>query len=191
MADTIWDAFAPFDERFYASLARMVHEEPVQPRDVGMIGMLRTLGIEKGQAFAPDESTRPALHAAAQEAHAWLMDRLVTSGERYWPDRTWDVPVPPIGPKSGFTWEADGMVDVDARGVAFFSFFCPPKRLGTGQFYLVTFRDGTGQRLRGGDTYRLRVPADVPVQQFWSVTAYDHGTAALIRQGGTGLPRLV
>jgi hypothetical protein len=46
----------------------------------------------------------------------------------------------------------------------------------------VTFRDGTGQRLRGGDTYRLRVPADVPVQQFWSVTAYDHGTAALIRQ---------
>jgi hypothetical protein len=73
------------------------------------------------------------------------------------------------------------MLDVDARAVAFFSFFCPPKRLGTGQFYLVTFFDGTGQRLRGGDTYRLRVPADVPVQQFWSVTTYDHETAALIR----------
>jgi hypothetical protein len=96
----------------------------------------------------------------------------VTYGERYWPDGSWDVPVPPIGPQSGFTWEADGLVDVDARGIAFFSFFCPPKRLGTGQFYVVTFRDGTGQRLRGGATYRLRVPADVPVHQFWSVTAY-------------------
>ena len=33
---------------------------------------------------------------------------------------------PPIGPKSGFTWEANGILDVDARGIAFFNFFCPP-----------------------------------------------------------------
>jgi hypothetical protein len=72
-------------------------------------------------------------------------------------------------------------LDVDARGIAFFSFFCPPKKLGTGQFYLATFFDGKGQRLRGGETYRLRVPGDVPVTQFWSVTVYDLATSALIR----------
>jgi hypothetical protein len=70
---------------------------------------------------------------------------------------------------------------VNARGIAFFSFFCPPKSLGAGQFYLAEFLDANGQRLRGGDTYRLRVPADVPVNQFWSVTVYDHATCALIR----------
>jgi hypothetical protein len=60
------------------------------------------------------------------------MDRLVTYGQPYWPGRKWD-PVLPIGPKSGFTWEADNVLDVDARGVAFFSFFCPPKKLDAGQ----------------------------------------------------------
>jgi hypothetical protein len=128
MADTVWDAVARFDDSFYESLARMVSEEPVQPRDAAMMGMLRTLGIDKGKDFRPDEPTRAALKAAALEAHAWFMDRLVTYGEHYWPDSKWDVPAAPIGPKSGFTWEANGILDVDARGIAFFSFFRPPKR---------------------------------------------------------------
>jgi hypothetical protein len=181
MADTIWDAVARFDDSYYASLARMVSEETVQPRDGAVIGMLRTLGIDKGKDFRPDESTRAALKAAAQEAHAWFMNRLVTYGEHYWPDSKWDVPAAPIGPKTGFTWESNGILDVDARGIAFFSFFCPPKKLGTGQFYLVTFFDDKAQRLRGGEIYRLRVPGDVPVTQFWSVTVYEHATCALIR----------
>jgi hypothetical protein len=181
MADTVWDAVARFDDSFYASLARMVSEEPVQPRDAAMMGMLRTLGIDKAKDFKPDEPTRAGLKAAAEEAHAWFMDRLVTYGDHYWPDSKWDVPAAAIGPKSGFTWEANGILDVDARGIAFFSFFCPPKKLGTGQFYLVTFFDGKAQRLRGGENYRLRVPGDVPVTQFWSATVYDHATCALIR----------
>ena len=181
MADTLWDAVARFDDGFYASMAHMVSEEPVQPRDAEMTGALRALGIDKGKEFKPDEPTRAALKVAAQEAHAWLMDRLVTYGSHYWPDGKWDIPAPPIGSKSGFTWEADGILDVDARGIAFFSFFCPPKKVGAGQFYLVTFFDVKGQRLRGGETYRLRVPGDVPVTQFWSVTVYEHATCALIR----------
>jgi hypothetical protein len=72
MADTVWDAVARFDDSFYESLARMVSEEPVQPRDAAMMGMLRTLGIDKGKDFRPDEPTRAALKAAALEAHAWF-----------------------------------------------------------------------------------------------------------------------
>jgi hypothetical protein len=181
MADTLWDAVPRFNDDFYTSMARVVSEEPVQPRDAEMTAMLRALGIEKGKEFKPDEPTRAGLNSAAQEAHAWFMERLVTYGEHFWPDGKWDVPAPPIAPKSDFTWEADGILDVDARGIAFFSFFCPPKKLGTGQFYLATFFDGKGQRLRGGETYRLRVPGDVPVTQFWSVTVYDLATSALIR----------
>jgi hypothetical protein len=91
------------------------------------------------------------------------------------------VAAPPIAPQSGFTFEADGILDVDARGIAFYSFFAPPKRVGPGQFYLATFVDREGQRLRGGETYRLRVPGDVPVDQFWSVTVYELATCALLR----------
>ena len=32
-----------------------------------------------------------------------------------------------------------------------------------------------------GSSYRLHVPGDVPVKQFWSVTIYGHATCALIR----------
>jgi hypothetical protein len=40
-------------------------------------------------------------------------------------------------------------LDVDARGIVFYSFFAPPKKLGAGQFYLAAYLDGAGQRLRG------------------------------------------
>jgi hypothetical protein len=181
MAETVWDAVPRFDDGFYTNLARMVDEEPVRPNDSEMIGMLRVIGIEQGEEFKPDGQTGILLKAAAEEAHAWFTERLVTYGEHYWPDGMWDVPVPPIGPRSGFTWEAKGILDAGARGIAFFSFFCPPKKLGAGQFYLVTFLDDKAQRLKGGGAYRLRVPSDVPISQFWSVTVYDHSTCSLIR----------
>ncbi len=60
-------------------------------------------------------------------------------------------------------------------------FFFAPKRLGEGQFYFLAIHDENGNDLDGGSTYRLRVPADAPVRQYWSVVAYDRETHALIR----------
>ena len=36
--------------------------------------------------------------------------------------------------------------------------------------------------LDGSNTYRLRVPPDVPAKQFWAVTVYDLETAGFIRE---------
>jgi len=55
------------------------------------------------------------------------------------------------------------------------------KHLGEGQYYLMTIVDKTGQPLDGGKGYRLRVPANAPVSLYWSATAYDRATHALIR----------
>ena len=35
--------------------------------------------------------------------------------------------------------------------------------------------------MEGGKSYRLHVPPNVPVQQYWSVTVYDRETHALVR----------
>lgn len=43
---------------------------------------------------------------------------------------------------------------------------------GSGQVYLSTKRDREGNVLKGGETYRLRVPANAPAEQFWAVTLY-------------------
>ncbi len=45
----------------------------------------------------------------------------------------------------------------------------------------MTIVDKTGQPLDGGSNYRLRVPANAPVSLYWSATAYDRATHALIR----------
>ena len=55
------------------------------------------------------------------------------------------------------------------------------KRLGAGQFYLISISDKDGNPYDGGKTYRLTVPPNAPVEQYWSVTAYDRQTHALIR----------
>jgi hypothetical protein len=70
---------------------------------------------------------------------------------------------------------------VDARGVAYtYAYFCP-KHAGAGSAYLLTIADKQGRMLDGGMTYRLTVPANVPVKQYWSATVYDRATHAPLR----------
>ena len=71
-ADVVFDATIPYDVRFFESLARMVDSQPWLERDKAMIDSLKTLGIEKGKAFAPDAKTRDIMNEAAQEARQWL-----------------------------------------------------------------------------------------------------------------------
>jgi hypothetical protein len=48
--------------------------------------------------------------------------------------------------------------------------------LAFGQVYLETSKDKAGNWLDGGKTYRMRVEANPPVRQFWSITLYDNVT---------------
>jgi hypothetical protein len=50
-----------------------------------------------------------------------------------------------------------------------------------GQTYLIASKDSDGDALEGDKEYRLHVPPSVPVEQYWSVTAYDRETHALIK----------
>ena len=70
---------------------------------------------------------------------------------------------------------------VDGRAVAYTVGFFSAKHLGAGQFYLMALKDKDGYSFEGGNTYRLIVPANSPVQQYWSATVYNRDTHALIR----------
>src|SRR5271165_4336319 len=71
MTDIVYEPAVPYDLGFYVSLSRMINEEPVQTKDLEMLGMLLPLGIEKGKTFDADTATRAVLNSAASEAHAW------------------------------------------------------------------------------------------------------------------------
>ena len=94
----------------------------------------------------------------------------------------WTVPAPPDLVKAAQEAYADpNSYPIDTRALAYSYAFVGIKRLGAGQFYLISIRDKDGQSFDGGQTYRLTVPANPPVEQYWSVTAYDRQTHALIK----------
>ena len=178
MTEVMFNGLIKYDETFFASLARALDEETVQSRDLQMLGMLLPLGIEKGKAFKPDAATLAQMKAAAEEAHAWLMEKAATDVTPWWPDSQWVVPTPPITMKTEFRWDMPDYFGVDARAVALSQYFCPTAKLGTGSFYFGTFHDHRGAPLEGGTNYRLSVPSDVPVREFWSVTVYSLKTSS-------------
>jgi hypothetical protein len=174
----MYNGLVKYDETFFASRARALNDETVQPRDLQMMGMLLPLGIEKGKEFKPDAATVAQLKTAAAEAQAWLIDKAATDVTPWWPGSQWCVPTPPITVPSNFRWETPNYFDVDSRGIALSQYFCPTAKLGTGSFYFGTFHDHSGKPLEGGNNYRLHVPAEVPVSQFWSATVYSLKTSS-------------
>ena len=178
MSDVMYNGLVNYDASFFTNLSRILNEETVQPRDLEMMGMLLPLGIEKGKEFKPDAATVPLLKAAAEEALAWLMYKAATDVTPWWPDSQWCLPSPPSTVPTMFKWELTNYFDVDGRGIALSQYFCPTAKLGSGSFYFGTFHDHTGQLLDGGKAYRLHVPADVPVREFWSVTVYSLETSS-------------
>jgi hypothetical protein len=181
--DVVFDSTIPYDLRFFESLDHIVQAEPWLERDKAMIDQLKSIGIEKGKPFEPDPKTRDILNDAASEAHAWLVTKYEAFfSSRYYDDARWAMPgsLELMGEMETFYAKPD-IYPVDDRGVTYsYGYFCP-KHLGGGSSYLLTIADKGGQSLDGGTTYRLTVPANAPVKQYWSATVYDRATHAPIR----------
>jgi hypothetical protein len=181
--DVVFDATIPYDLRFFQSLDRTVQSEPWLTRDKAMIDQLKSIGIEKGKPFNPDAKTQDILKAAAREAHAWLDARYETVfSQPYFEGGRWAFPVSrELGENQPTFFAKPDVYPVDDRGLAYSFGFVGIKHLGAGQYYLMAIKDKEGQPFDGGSAYRLTVPANAPVKQYWSATAYDRATHALIR----------
>ena len=180
MAGKLFDGIAAFDDRFYDSPAAIVNEEPVQPRDLAVVGQLRSPGIEKSKPFNPDAATREILRKAIAEAQAGFMQFMMALPS-FAPGSHWTLPGTPVGPETAFVFERANRLEIDERGALFFFGCAPPKKLGAATFYLLSSKDANAAPLQGGKIYRLRVPPNVPAKQFWAVTVYDLERAAFIR----------
>jgi hypothetical protein len=177
-----------YDGSWFRELAAMVNEEPVRERDKVMMGMLASIGIERGKKFEPDAMTQQALDAALTDARR-IMQRYFETPSRaltpWWPGSQWTAPSPSVMQvANAFTFETKDALWLDARagGIFYWATFVP-KKLGGGTVYLMGLRDSTGQSLNGASTYRLRVPADVPAREFWSAIVYDMETKAFVCAG--------
>lgn len=183
---------------FWRWLDAVIQDEPMRPGWAGMYGLLRTLGIEQGKPFEPDARMRRILGRAARTARDQMLvagfdsarpDRIV------WPDRRWEW----IGLVSeDGAFETPSGPDLEAADRWFIQAILTSPAMfrrtpGAGSLYWLAARDATGAWLDGGKTYRLRVPAPVPADLFWSVTAYDSQTRSQVqtRQDRAALRSLV
>jgi hypothetical protein len=180
--DVTFDSTIRYDSSFFEHLDRIVQSEPWLQRDRAMIDQLKSLGIEKGKPFAPSAATKQALATGIREAQTLLAARYDAGLPPFFEGSHWTYPAPPeLVQAAAADFAEPNAYPVDARGLAYSYAYIGIKRLGAGQFYLISIKDKDGESYDGGKTYRLTVPPDAPVQQYWSVTAYDRQTHALIK----------
>ena len=181
-ADVMFDSTIRYDLTFFELLDRIVQSEPWLDGDRVMIDQLKSLGIEKGKLFKPDAKTKAGLEAGVREAQAWLEAKYDSALPPFYENSKWLMPaVPELVEAAAASFADPDEYPTDARGLTYSYAFIGIKRLGSGQFYLISIRDKDGNPFDGGKSYRLTVPPDAPVEQYWSATAYDRQTHALIR----------
>jgi hypothetical protein len=172
-----------YDERYFSDVYEVVSAEPVNPQDKVMMAMLATLGIEKGKPFAPDETSKRAMRRAAIDAYFYLQSSFdsVPSDRRYWPDRHYLSLLQPDANRT-FSFIYDDRLDYTARALPFsFGTYYPRVASSTpATEYLCAIADKDGEPLEAGKLYKVNVPPDMPVRQFWALTIYDRATFAFI-----------
>jgi hypothetical protein len=180
-----WDTLPKYDLSYFEDLATVINEEPVQEKDLVMMGMLPSIGIQKGQPFKPEGVAAKALEPAVKLGYDMMMDYFVTPGKAFtpfWPDGRWEAAnLSKQQAEEGFPFvtKDELLLDQRAGGVYFWATFIP-KHLGKGSFYLMGLRDKNGTLLDGSALYRLRVPKEVPAREFWSAIVYSRKTAGFI-----------
>ena len=179
--DVVYDSTIRYDASYFQHLNRIVQEEPWFPRDRVMINELKSIGIEKGKPFNPDAQTTKILDDAAKEAHVYLAGLYEKGWPPFFENSEWRVAAPAEMVETQATDYADpDTYPIDLRGMVYSYAYVGIKRLGVGQFYLISINDKDGQSFDGSKSYRLRVLPNVPVEQYWSVTVYDRQTHALV-----------
>ena len=180
--DIDFDSTIRYDDSFFEHLNRIVQTEPWIARDRIMIDQLKTFGIEKDKPFAPSAETKKVLNAAIREVHAELAARYDAGLTPFFEGTHWTFPAPPeLLEAAAHDFDEPDRYPIDSRGLVYTYAYIGIKRLGAGQFYTISIKDKAGENFDGAKTYRLHVPPNVPVEQYWSLTAYDRQTHALIK----------
>jgi hypothetical protein len=172
---------------YWQGVAKFINEEPPHERDRMILGMLQPLGIEKGKPFNPTDRQKEILTEASQVGE--VMARTIGYEKRFkgvkvWPGKNWEISLC----LKETNQEAPHYTELDERSSWFYeavgvSVGMMGRTVGFGQVYLESSKDNEGKWLDGSKTYKLTVPKDAPVAQFWSFTVYDNETRCFVDTG--------
>ncbi len=181
-----WEGWQPRGLDYWRVAHQAIQLNPVNERDMYMMQGLRNLGIERGRPFHPTVHQASTLQQAALVGETMAIANSFSKRE---PHRHWDTP--------GSQWQyilfmSDALTqmnpnygELDARAAYTYeavttSVGMTADIVGVGSKYLASYKDDAGEWLDGARTYRLTIPAGVPIEQFWSIVLYDNDTRAMI-----------
>ncbi|WP_340108667.1 DUF1254 domain-containing protein [Pikeienuella sp. HZG-20] len=190
MSNKAFNTVFPSDFTYFENLDAIVQEEPIDAISPEVRGAIASIGIVKGRPFAPDDRMKTLLTEAATLADA--ASRAITyhpriDGVRIYPDdpnRVWSTAFA----NKNTSFEADGAMGLDARVLYYFNAggvtpAMATSHVGQGSDYALALLDAKGQAFDGAKTYKLHLPKDVPVNDFWAVTIYDTQTRSQLQTG--------
>jgi hypothetical protein len=119
-----------YDGRHFADIHAITTVEPTRPEDKVTMGMLRSLGIEKGKPFAPDEMTKKAMRQAAIDVWHFLQSWIdnFPKEKLYRPDRHY-ASLLQADNNNRFTFSYDDYIDIIPRAAEYFWRTYMPKML--------------------------------------------------------------
>ncbi len=182
--DMRYPTLPTYDERWFEDVHAIFSVENAKPEDKVMMGMLASLGIEKGKPYNPDEKTKKAMRNAVIDAYHYMQNRVLHSTDQsrvWWEDRHWSNGI--FADKNNeFSYVYENMVDIDNRADRYFIGTYYPKKVGPepATQYLFALADAAGNEFQAGKNYSFTMPANAPIKQFWSLIIYDLETWAFI-----------
>jgi hypothetical protein len=175
------NAVLPNDYSFFEGLHAIIQEEPDFFLGPEKKGLLANIGIVKGQPLNPDTRMKNILVDAAAIGNT--IARAISFSPRnpglytYGKNSGWYQPII----NGNTTYIEDGSVINEGRVFYHFGYICvspamATKAAGKGSDYSMGMVDSKGRPMDGSKTYKLRMPPDIPVVDFWALTMYDTQT---------------
>jgi hypothetical protein len=177
-----------FDLNDFRMIDRLVQEEPIQQHDMFMMGMLDGIGIRKGAKFDPSPEVVAILEKAARDVQAESIARIKDGRafNPFWKGGRWGafrVTSQVAATLGSYVFE-DRMAYEDRifnhfyfSGGMYKSFDATRP---SSTAYMMTAQDGDGNGLEAAKTYKINVPANPPINDFWSIIAYGNVSRTFI-----------
>jgi hypothetical protein len=184
------------DFSFFEEINKTIQEEPLEMLNPETRGLFASIGIEKGKPFAPDDRMKNILTDAVAIGNATVRSTMwyprvsgtgsTMEGIEIYPDTRSAWLMAFLDKNVFFNGEDKHTMNTDARAFYYYGYTIVTPAMavsipGKGSDYAIAYVDANKKAMDGSKTYKVTLPPNVPVNNFWAFTIYDTQTRSQLQ----------